>query len=206
MVIWGTRGVKSTKASGDFFCPSCNSEQHYNHKRVRRFFTLYFIPLIPLNELGDYVECTRCKQTYNEKVLNYNPRKEAERLQMAFHAALKSTMIEIMLADGEVDETEVQIIMSTINEFSTQEAAEVELRAEIETAEAQTSIIMRRLRELGPQLNDDGRERIIQAGLRVATADGSFDADEKKLLGEIASALGMTDAHLAGVIAMTLAN
>ncbi len=206
MVIWGFRGVRSTKAKGDFFCPSCNSDQHYDHKRVRRFFTLYFIPLIPLGELGDYVECGRCKQTYNEKVLEYNPKKEAERIQMAYHAALKSTMIEIMLADGEIEEAEVKIIMDTINEFSTQEASEVELRAEIESAEAQTSIIKRRLRELGPQLNDGGREKIIQAGLRVATADGNFDDSEKQLLVEIAGSLGMTEAHLAGVIATSMAD
>ncbi len=204
MIIWGTRGVKSTKKTGQFFCPSCNAERAYEHKSVRRFFTIYFIPLIPLNELGDYVECYHCKQTYNEKVLDYNPRKEAERVEMAFHAALKSTMLEIMLADGTIDEGEVQIIMGMLREFSTQEASEAELRAEIETAEAQTSIIMRRLRELGPQLNDKGRETIIQAGLRVATADGTFDTKERKLLSEIGQALGMTDAHLAGVVATNI--
>lgn len=64
MIIFGTRGITTTPEKGDFHCPSCDATQKYGLKRVRRFFTLYFIPLIPLNKLGEYVECVTCKDTY----------------------------------------------------------------------------------------------------------------------------------------------
>ena len=43
MIIFGTRGVSSTTGSGRFYCPRCEQERPYHSKRMRRFFTLYFI-------------------------------------------------------------------------------------------------------------------------------------------------------------------
>ena len=51
MIIFGTRGVKSTLSQGQFDCPQCGSNRAYKHKKVTRFFTLYFIPVIPLGKI-----------------------------------------------------------------------------------------------------------------------------------------------------------
>ena len=69
-IIFGTRGVRSTIKEGQFNCPQCMSERNYKHKKVTQFFTLYFIPLIPLSNKGTYVECQSCKNTYIEGVLD----------------------------------------------------------------------------------------------------------------------------------------
>lgn len=70
LIIFGTRGVRSTIKEGQFYCPQCVSDQSYKHKKVTQFFTLYFIPLIPLSNKGTYVECQSCKNTYIERVLD----------------------------------------------------------------------------------------------------------------------------------------
>ena len=50
MIIFGTRGVTWNGESGEFVCPGCGgTTQQYTRKTIRRFFTLYFIPLIPLD-------------------------------------------------------------------------------------------------------------------------------------------------------------
>src|SRR5258708_6295186 len=73
MIIFGTRGVTWNGESGEFVCPGCGgTTQQYTRKTIRRFFTLYFIPLIPLDKLGEYIECQHCRNTYNEQVLSYN--------------------------------------------------------------------------------------------------------------------------------------
>ena len=69
-IIFGTRGVRSTVKEGTFFCPQCNSDKGYKHKKVTQFFTLYFIPLIPLGNKGEYVECKSCNNTFVERVLS----------------------------------------------------------------------------------------------------------------------------------------
>jgi uncharacterized tellurite resistance protein B-like protein/uncharacterized Zn finger protein (UPF0148 family) len=72
-IIFGTRGIRSTVKQGTFFCPQCVSEKNYKHKKVTQFFTLYFIPLIPLGNKGEYVECQTCRNTYIERVLQMRP-------------------------------------------------------------------------------------------------------------------------------------
>ena len=69
MIFFGTRGVTSTVKEGDFHCPQCNNSQKFRHRKVRKFFTLYFIPLIPLESAGEYVECRNCKGTFIPRVL-----------------------------------------------------------------------------------------------------------------------------------------
>jgi hypothetical protein len=69
-IIWGTKGITTSKGSGRFGCPACGGERGYIHKQVRRFFTLYFIPLIPLQIVGTYVECQGCGGTFNDTVLD----------------------------------------------------------------------------------------------------------------------------------------
>ena len=72
-IIFGTRGIRSTVKEGRFYCPQCDGEVPYKHKKVTQFFTLYFIPLIPLGNKGEYVECQSCKNTYIERILEMRP-------------------------------------------------------------------------------------------------------------------------------------
>ena len=69
LIIFGTRGVRSTVEEGQFYCPQCDGQQPYKLKKVTQFFTLYFIPLIPLGQKGRYVECQSCRNTYIERIL-----------------------------------------------------------------------------------------------------------------------------------------
>ncbi|MFT5820175.1 MAG: putative tellurite resistance protein B-like protein [Crocinitomix sp.] len=68
-IIFGTRGVRSTMQEGQFHCPQCDGQTRFKHKKVTKFFTLYFIPLIPLGNKGTYVECQSCRNTYVDRIL-----------------------------------------------------------------------------------------------------------------------------------------
>ncbi|MCA9619183.1 MAG: zinc-ribbon domain-containing protein, partial [Myxococcales bacterium] len=73
LIIYGTRAVEGTKGEGTFWCPDCRGQAPYVHKRLRRFFTLYFIPLIPLGTIEEWVECRQCASTYEPSVLDAGP-------------------------------------------------------------------------------------------------------------------------------------
>ena len=107
MIIFGTRGVTSTKETGPFNCPFCGDQRAYSRKSVRRFFTLYFIPIIPLDEVGQYIECLTCKQQYNEEVLAYDPIAEVQQLQRDVGASLKRILAIMMMADGKIDDAQI---------------------------------------------------------------------------------------------------
>ena len=110
-IIFGTRGITYTKESGEFHCPDCEARS-FRHRRVRRFFTLYFIPLIPLDLLGEFVECDNCKATWDLGVLDYDPGAEGAEFEATYFTAMKNTMILMMLADGVIDDDELQVISS----------------------------------------------------------------------------------------------
>ena len=78
MIIWGSRGLTSVVESGEFHCPQCETPRSGNLKQVRNFFTLYFIPLIPLDIAGRYAECGSCGGTFAEEIMSYDPEKERQ--------------------------------------------------------------------------------------------------------------------------------
>ncbi len=108
MIFFGTRGITLTGDAGDFFCPSCNDSHQYKRRKVRRFFTLYFIPLIPLDLLGEYIECQTCKNTYNDSVFEFKAQAEADRqnFESEYELAVRKSMAIMVLADGVVDDSE----------------------------------------------------------------------------------------------------
>jgi hypothetical protein len=70
MIIWGSKGRETTIGEGEFLCPTCRRPRHYKHKKVARYFTLYFIPLFQTKALGEYVECQACKTPFKPEVLH----------------------------------------------------------------------------------------------------------------------------------------
>ena len=72
-IIWGSRGMTSHVGSGEFYCPRCDDHGGYELKSVRRWFTLYWIPVFPISGHERYVECTHCRQAFDERVLDMEP-------------------------------------------------------------------------------------------------------------------------------------
>ena len=201
MIIFGTRGVTYKAGDGDFHCPNCQVSQPYQQKRVRRFFTLYFIPLIPLDLNGEYIECGGCNGTYRLDVLDFDPEAGAAEFQAEFHRAIKRVMIEMMLADGEVDAEEVAVIKDIYGQLTSTDISDVDIRAEIIEAETRTRDVSVALAEMVGNLNDSGKEMVVKAAFMVAAADGEFQQEEKELIGAIGQALQMSPSHMSGVIA-----
>ncbi|HEY4055992.1 MAG TPA: zinc-ribbon domain-containing protein [Kofleriaceae bacterium] len=71
LIIFGRRNMTKTANAGQFTCPRCGPASHYEHKQVKRWFTLYFIPVIPLGVVGEYVECRACAGTFKPEVLRF---------------------------------------------------------------------------------------------------------------------------------------
>lgn len=200
MIIFGSRGVTMTQRTGQFHCPSCQSEREYSLKHVRRFFTLYFIPLIPLDKLGEYVECLSCKDTYKPNVLNYRPGPTREEFEAEYHAAIKVTMILMLLADADIDKSEIETIADIYRRITGRELDKQKLVEEIWATHAAGKGMADILQKLQGSLNDSGKELVLKAAILVAKADGHVHEKERALLMQIGKDLGMSDAHVFGVI------
>jgi tellurite resistance protein len=207
LIIFGTRGVTYTTAHGEFHCPGCDGRHEYHHKRVRRFFTLYFIPIIPLDMLGEYIECQNCKDTYKLNVLSYDPSaatgEKDGAFQAEFHAAVKRVMVMMMMADGRIDDEEVETIRLVFGKLSDREVSKEEVDKEVtavQSAQSEGQGLRQYLNNVSATLNDSGKELVVKAAFFVAAADGKITEEETALLAELAGALEMSPAHFKGVI------
>lgn len=81
MIIWGSKGKKKTIDTGQFFCPRCGTLRPYQHKKLSKYFTLYFIPLFETKSIGEYIECQVCFTPFRTEVLQYTQKLEQEKQQ-----------------------------------------------------------------------------------------------------------------------------
>lgn len=200
MIIFGTKGLKFTISEGNFECPQCDAPRRYKFKKVTRYFTLYFIPLIPLGKLGEYVECQTCKGTFIPKVLDYDRDAQANDFLAEYEKAIKHSMILIMLADGEIDEGEMLTVHDIVNKFTHHDIELEQLRVEVARIQKNPEDISTYLKRVSPSLNEHGKELIIRCAFSVAAADGNIDDSELKLIQKMASIMDIPQAHLKQVL------
>jgi len=199
MIIFGTRGVKSTIESGGFDCPQCEESTPYRHRKVTKFFTLYFIPLIPLGSAGEYVECSKCKGTFIPRVLT-SSNTNNEDVMAIYEKAIRHSMVKIMLADGVIDDNEKIIVRKIINKFGKNDLTESELGEYIRKVEKDNENVTTYLEKIGSSLNEHGKEIIIKCAFSVAASDGNVDKTELDLIQEMAIAMQMSMSHLKGIM------
>jgi uncharacterized tellurite resistance protein B-like protein len=197
MIIFGTRGITLTGDSGDFYCPNCADERPYRRRKVRKFFTLYFIPLLPLNLLGEYIECQRCKNTYNEQVLELRGQLESDNreFEAEYERAVRRSMAIMVLADGKVEDSEIEAMANIFGSVTGRSASHDDMRKEIEQARGEGLDIQPYLESINGLVNESGKDFIIRALLGIAYADGDFDEAEQKTLIEAMAAMDVSKDH-----------
>ena len=87
LIIFGLRVFYRTIAQGTFFCRRCGGDRQYRHRAGRRWFTLFFLPVIPLNSVGEHVQCTTCRTRYVTDALS---QPTAAQMQAALPAGMRA--------------------------------------------------------------------------------------------------------------------
>lgn len=115
LLIWGSRARETELARGRFFCPGCQEECEYVHKKVDNDFTVYFIPVYRKETLGESIECRRCHQTYTKDVLSYRPVSRSDGLLFSVCRDLESgtpiEMVKRKLMNSGVDQDAIERTM-----------------------------------------------------------------------------------------------
>lgn len=100
-LIWGSMPWTSTRGEGEFYCPRCDCKRLYSRRQCTRYFTLFFVPLFPLERLPQHVECASCANTYALEVLSFDPQLAAAeakgRLRMDIQRSLLRSLAGMML-------------------------------------------------------------------------------------------------------------
>ena len=62
--------VEHRHDTGEFFCPKCGGDRQWVRCVLRRWFTVFFVPLFPMGRpVASAVQCTTCATRFDEDVL-----------------------------------------------------------------------------------------------------------------------------------------
>ena len=202
MIIWGSRGRITTIGSGAFHCPRCNSTQPYKHRKLQRYFTLYFIPLFPLDNLGEHIECGLCHSLWKTEVLQQRTREsQQEAIQDELRRAMKRSMALVILANGKADSVELAAGSDVFRRLVGMSLPDAELAREVKDIREQDVDVARYLSNFGGHLSIEQKESLVTAACGVALYDGPLQPAEREAVEKVATALGITPAHLRGILA-----
>lgn len=201
MIIFGLTSLKHVKDKGQFYCPQCVDHKDFKLREPRRWFHLYFIPVIPLDSLGRYVECRQCKGTFVENVLQFDPVADENRFVSEVEKATRWVTLKMALADGAVAREELIEISVLLKSLLNRDVASAELEAEVQAVAADQQSVEGFLKTAAGLLNGEGKAKVMRGLLAVALADGHFDKTERAFAKRCGDALLLDPAHTRGLIA-----
>ncbi|MFN8372872.1 MAG: zinc-ribbon domain-containing protein [Anaerolineae bacterium] len=73
IIFFGSKVRKKKLGSGQFYCPRCKAMRPYTHQQGTRYFTVYFIPIIPMGDVGEFIECDVCHSMFQLDALKAKP-------------------------------------------------------------------------------------------------------------------------------------
>ena len=197
MLIFGLGVFYFTIAKGMFYCRNCRADRNYKHRSGRRFFTLFFIPVIPLNKVGEHVQCTTCKTRYVVGVLQVPTAAEAR--ASIVHGT--RAMVSMMLRTGGMEDIAarklaIEAVIAAGEQGYDDDKLNVDMGLSMDAAR-------KAITQFGAQLSGENRERHLAEVIRIALADGPLTENERSTAEMIAADLGMTKAQALGVLTMT---
>jgi hypothetical protein len=180
--------------TGVFHCPRCGGDRHYKLKVGRRWFTLFFLPVIPLNEVARAVECQTCKGKFETAVLHIPT---AGQIGSALPLIYRTFIVAVLRVGDSPAAREFAI--RTIGSVGAQQYGMQQLENDLATLaprlDDQTYHVVQ-------QFDGNGREQIMLAGARVAMVDGPLTDDERKILTSIGEYLGLSMATIHGTLSL----
>jgi hypothetical protein len=180
--------------TGAFHCPRCGGDRHYKQKVGRRWFTLFFLPVIPLNEVGRVVECQTCKTRFENSVLRVAT---AGQIGSALPLIYRTFAVAVLRVGDSPTAREHAIGVAV--SAGVRPYGPAELENDLRTLPPRLDD---RAHEVVRPLDAGGRERIMMAATRVAVADAPVtDAERSTLIG-IGEYLGLSMATIHGTISL----
>jgi hypothetical protein len=200
MLIFGLRVWFRATGTGTFHCQRCGGDRKYRRRAGRRWFHIFFIPLIPLDRTGEHVQCTVCGVRYRTGVLAVPT---SAQMEEALPAGTLSAAIGMLLAGDPGSGLARRRALDTIRGAGLTDYDESALDRDLVQAATSGGDAAAKLNTLAVQLAMPAREWFLAGIVRIGLADGQLTDEERLAARHVAANLGLTAAHAYGVITMT---
>lgn len=185
MIIFGTRTMSGTRGMGAFNCPRCGMSREYRHVGVNRWFTLYFIPVIPMGSAGEYLECTSCAGTFGMEALSYDP--EEDRAQVI--GDIRRSLSLLAMSLGQITQRQLDVFSEAFHELLGVTPTAQEIQRDIEEARLANANMHSFVQGRLGSLTVESRKAVMWAGTLIASANGNLGPHEQHVLGQFGAAL-----------------
>jgi uncharacterized tellurite resistance protein B-like protein len=201
MIIIGSTQLTFTKESGTFHCPNCKSSRPYRLRYKREFLTIYFIPLIPLQKLEEFLECEECRNTFEPRMASMT----AEEIQAAQRQAatemIRRALVVIVAADDYVSEEELEAVGTFARENGLPDVTAQQILREATAVRGSDMNELQYLAHVAGQLSEQEKDQLVQQAFLAATAGGELSEARQLLLKKMPNALGVEESRFRQLIA-----
>ncbi|MCB1040221.1 MAG: zinc-ribbon domain-containing protein [Acidimicrobiales bacterium] len=195
LIIFGTKVRTKVLRALVFACPNCRTDRRGVVLLLRRWFTLFFIPIVPMAKIGEAVRCETCKGTFRTDVLG---RPTAAETGEANTNAVRALSVLVVgagdRADAGLRAHAVATVASLVPGYG-DDTLTTDLPA-IDPAHAAQYV-----RPLAESFDPGRSERFLADLVRIAAAGDEITPAQQALFDEVGRALGLSPAHIAGVVA-----
>jgi hypothetical protein len=194
LLIFGVTIRFKQLSEHEFFCPTCGGDRRGVLELARRWFAVFFIPVIPMGELGQRVRCETCGSTFDPSVLDHPTTADLTVLMANAVRALTAMVV----GSGPADSPALRA------------AAVASIRRHVPGYDPST--LTNDVLHLHPvhagdyvaplagSLEPTGRERFLSEVVGVALAGGEITPAQRQLIDDAGRALGLTPTHVIGII------
>jgi hypothetical protein len=197
LLIFGFRSRAKRMAEGTFFCPKCGADRSYLLEQIRQWFTFFFVPIFPTGRpLGEHVRCTTCNTRFRPEILSTPT---SAQLTAGLAAAMRVATVAVVKAGDQHDGSARVAAVAAIMQSGTTDYSDAQLQHDIDAGDV--SALPAYLNPLANGLTLQGKENFVATLVEVAKADGPLTADERGVVGGVGAALGLSAAHLEGIMA-----
>lgn len=228
MILIGTMNWASTRLRGLFRCPECQSTQNFRLRASRPFLTLYFIPVLPIGGLEEYVQCQHCKNSYETDILastlmpstQYSPGGHRETFPAPTgggpqppvptspaDAPLREDLLKvlalIMVDDGHVTENEIRIARRLYENMLNENLSRDELGRMCGYVQQQQLSTASFLATARHRRSHEEKLLLVQAIFGIAGAEGEISPRRMQSLVKSQTLLGLDEREFQRAVADT---
>ncbi len=194
--LFGEQVIDKDSEEGQFYCPHCEQVRAFQQIHQKTYFTLFFIPLLPLDSFKDYVECRTCHHSFHPSV------KEDRQQKPAFHYALRRILADILRTTA-INDAHLTLMAKAYQTVTEQTLAPPEIHACLQAARDDPRDLLDYVRMIGKGLNHQGLEKTLFASAQLFTqlaGDAPLPHEYRVMLNQIATELGVGAQGVASIL------
>ncbi|GAA4242816.1 hypothetical protein GCM10022254_77280 [Actinomadura meridiana] len=197
MIIFGWRVVFFTLTRGIFHCPDCGVDRDYRRRQGRNFFTLFFIPVIPLTKRGgEIIECDVCHGRWLPGVLEVPTTAQLAQMPAML---LRMAIAQVLRSGDYTNATARERAVTVVRQAGEPGYDDAALNTDLGRPFEQIRVEMG---HAAPTLAPEARESILRATAEIALVDGPLSASEEETLSVVGADLQLTRVQVTGVVSV----